>query len=137
MRYTLLEGRKDGMLLLARILLMILFVIFGWSKLTAFSGTASYMASTGLPLPTLSAAIAVIMEFVVGVAIVLGFYTRPLALVLGFYTLAAAIIGHQFWNMDDPERIGAMINFYKNVSIAGGLLLLCITGPGRYSLDRK
>jgi putative oxidoreductase len=137
MRYTLLEGRKDGMLLLARILLMILFVIFGWSKLTTFSGTASYMASTGLPLPTLSAAIAVIMEFVVGVAIVIGFYTRPLALVLGFYTLAAAIIGHQFWNMDDPERIGAMINFYKNVSIAGGLLLLCITGPGRYSLDRK
>ena len=137
MRYTLLEGRKDGMLLLARILLMILFVIFGWSKLTGFSGTASYMASTGLPLPTLSAAIAVIMEFVVGMAIVIGFYTRPLALVLGLYTLAAAIIGHQFWNMDDPERIGAMINFYKNVSIAGGLLLLCITGPGRYSLDRK
>ncbi|WP_267224372.1 DoxX family protein [Dyella silvae] len=137
MRYTLLEGRKDGMLLLARILLMILFVIFGWSKLTGFSGTASYMASTGLPLPTLSAAIAVIMEFVVGMAIVIGFYTRPLALVLGFYTLAAAIIGHQFWNMDDPERIGAMINFYKNVSIAGGLLLLCITGPGKYSLDRK
>jgi putative oxidoreductase len=137
MRYTLLAGNKDGMLLLARVLLMILFVIFGWSKLTEFSGTASYMASTGLPLPTLSAAIAVIMEFVVGVAIVIGYYTRPLALVLGFYTLAAAVIGHQFWNMDDPERIGAMINFYKNVSIAGGLLLLCITGPGRYSLDRK
>ena len=137
MRYTLLAGNKDGMLLLARVLLMILFVIFGWSKLTEFPGTATYMASTGLPLPTLSAAIAVIMEFVVGVAIVIGFYTRPLALVLGFYTLAAAVIGHQFWNMDDPERIGAMINFYKNVSIAGGLLLLCLTGPGRYSLDRK
>ena len=31
----------------------------------------------------------------------------------------------------------AMINFYKNVSIIGGLLLLALTGPGRYSLDRK
>ena len=137
MRYTLLDGSKDGLLLVARVLLMILFVIFGWSKLVGFSGTAGYMASVGIPLPTVSAAIAVIMEFFVGLAIVIGFYTRPLSLVLGLYTLAAAVIGHQFWNMIDPERIGAMINFYKNVSISGGLLLLCLTGPGRYSLDGK
>jgi putative oxidoreductase len=30
-----------------------------------------------------------------------------------------------------------MINFYKNLAIIGGLLLLCVTGPGRYSLDRR
>jgi putative oxidoreductase len=30
-----------------------------------------------------------------------------------------------------------MINFYKNVSIMGGLLLLCVTGPGRFSVDGK
>ncbi|TCI06981.1 DoxX family protein [Dyella soli] len=137
MRYSLLEGSRDGMLLVARLLLMILFVIFGWSKLTGFSGTAAYMASVGLPLPSVTAAIAVIMEFFVGLAIVIGFYTRPLALVLALYTIAAAVIGHQFWNMIDPNRLGAMINFYKNVSIAGGLLLLCLTGPGRYSLDKK
>jgi putative oxidoreductase len=56
---------------------------------------------------------------------------------LGLYTLAAALLGHPFWNMADPDRIGAMINFYKNVSIAGGLLLLCLTGPGKYSLDGR
>ncbi|WP_199097644.1 DoxX family protein [Dyella sp. ASV21] len=137
MRYTLLEGSKDALTLVARVLLMILFVVFGWSKLIGFSATAGYMASTGVPMPTISAAIAVIMEFFVGVAIVLGFYTRPLALLLGLYTLAAALIGHPFWNMDDPERTSAMINFYKNVSIAGGLLLLCLHGPGRYSLDGR
>jgi putative oxidoreductase len=137
MRYTLLAGSKDGMLLLARLLLMVLFVIFGWSKLASFSATAAYMSSVGVPMPSISAAIAVIMEFFVGVAIALGFYTRPLAILLGLYTLAAALIGHQFWNMVDPDRVGAMINFYKNVSIAGGLLLLCIAGPGKYSLDRR
>ncbi|WP_109123887.1 DoxX family protein [Dyella sp. C11] len=137
MRYTLLAGSRDGMLLLARLLLMVLFVIFGWSKLLSFSSTVAYMGSVGVPMPAVSAAIAVIMEFFVGIAIAVGFYTRPLAIVLALYTLAAAIIGHQFWNMVDPERIGAMINFYKNVSIAGGLLLLCIAGPGKYSLDRR
>jgi putative oxidoreductase len=30
-----------------------------------------------------------------------------------------------------------MINFYKNVSIIGGLLLLSVTGPGKYSFDRR
>lgn len=137
MRYTLLAGSKDGMLLLARLLLMVLFVIFGWSKLMSFSESTAYMSSMGVPMPTVTAAIAVIMEFFVGIAIAIGFYTRPLAILLGFYTLAAAVIGHQFWNMVDPERISAMINFYKNVSIAGGLLLLCVAGPGKYSLDRR
>lgn len=137
MRYTLLEGSRDGMILLARVLLMILFVIFGWGKLLGFSATVAYMDRVGVPMATASAALAVIMELVVGLAIVVGFYTRPLALLLGLYTLAAAVIGHQFWHMIDPDRIEAMINFYKNVSIAGGLLLLCVTGPGRYSLDRR
>lgn len=137
MRYTLLEGSRDGMILLARILLMVLFVIFGWGKLMGFSATVAYMDSVGLPLPTMTAAVTVIMELIVGLAIVIGFYTRPLALLLALYTVGAAVIGHQFWHMIDPDRIGAMINFYKNVSIAGGLLMLCMTGPGRYSLDGR
>jgi putative oxidoreductase len=137
MRYTLLEGSRDGMILLARILLMVLFVIFGWGKLLGFGATVTYMDSVGLPLPTFTAAITVIMELFVGLAIVIGFYTRPLALLLGLYTLGAAVIGHQFWHMIDPDRIEGMINFYKNVSISGGLLMLCITGPGRYSLDGR
>jgi putative oxidoreductase len=137
MRYTLFEQRKDELILIARVLLMILFVIFGWSKLTGFSGTVGYMAAEGTPLPTLAAIIAILMEFFVGVAIVLGFYTRPLALLFAFYTLGTGLIGHHFWTMADGERAANMINFYKNVSIMGGLLLLCVTGPGKYSVDRK
>jgi putative oxidoreductase len=30
-----------------------------------------------------------------------------------------------------------MIHFYKNISIIGGLLLLCVTGAGKYSIDRR
>jgi putative oxidoreductase len=136
-RYTLFEKRKDELLLIARVLLVILFVLFGWSKLTGFSGTVAYMVTEGAPLPTVAAVIAVVMELGVGIAIALGFYTRPLAYLLMLYTLATAVIGHHYWTMPDAERMANMINFYKNTSIAGGLLLLCITGPGKYSIDRR
>jgi putative oxidoreductase len=136
-RYSLFERWKHELLLLARILLMILFVLYGWGKLTGFSGTVGYMVAQGAPLPTLSAIIAVLMELLVGLALVVGFYTRPLALLLALYTLATALIGHHFWTMDDGARAANAINFYKNISIIGGLLLLCATGPGRYSIDRK
>jgi len=136
-RYTLFENRKDEILLIARILLVALFVLFGWSKLTGFSGTIAYMAAENAPLPTVAAVIAVVMELLVGLAIAVGFYTRPLAYLLTLYTLATAFIGHHYWTMPDAERMANMINFYKNLSIAGGLLLLCIAGPGKYSLDRR
>jgi putative oxidoreductase len=137
MRYSLLERWKNELILLARILLMILFVPYGWEKLTGFSGTVGYMVAEGAPLPTVSAAIAILMEFFVGLSLVIGFYTRPLALLLALYTLGTALIGHHFWTMVDPERAANAINFYKNISIMGGLFLLCVTGPGRYSLDMK
>lgn len=137
MRYTLFENYKDELILVARIGLMILFVKFGWQKIASFSDTVAYMSSTGLPAPTLSTIIAVLMEFVVGIALVLGFYTRPLAVILAFYTLSAAVIGHPYWNMSGAMQYASMINFYKNISIMGGLLLLCVTGAGRYSLDKR
>lgn len=50
-RDTLFENRKDELILVARILLMVLFVMFGWSKLTGFSGAVAYMTSSGVPAP--------------------------------------------------------------------------------------
>lgn len=137
MRYLSTEQRKDEVILVARVLLMVLFVYFGWQKLAGFSGTIAYMASVGAPAPTLSAIIAVVMEFAAGIAIVVGFYTRPLALLLALYTLCSALIGHHYWTMTGMEQYANMINFYKNISIIGGLLLLFAVGPGKYSLDRK
>ncbi|AIN57834.1 DoxX family protein [Pseudomonas soli] len=137
MRYSLLDGQRDFILLLARILLMILFVLSGWSKLTGFEGTVGYMTSLGAPAPMLAAAIAVIMELLVGILLILGFYTRPLALLFALFVLGTALIGHPFWNMVEPERSANMTQFLKNLSIIGGLLLLAVSGPGRFSLDRR
>lgn len=86
MRYSLFANCRDEMILLARILLMVLFVKFGLDKLMGFTATVNYLTSTGAPVPGLLALVAVVMEFAVGIALVLGFYTRPLALALAIYT---------------------------------------------------
>lgn len=126
----------DGVLLAARILLALLFLIFGWQKLTDYSGTVQYMAHVGAPLPPLATVIAIIMEFFVSIAIILGVATRPLAVLLAIYTLGTALIAHHYWSMTGMARIENEINFYKNISIIGGLLALYVSGPGRYAIDR-
>jgi putative oxidoreductase len=134
---TLIDQRRDAILLVARVLMMVLFVVFGWSKLTGFSAAEAYMATTGAPVPAVAAAIAVVMELGVGIALAVGVFTRPLALLLALYTLGTALIGHHFWTQTGMEQYVNMVNFYKNISIIGGLLLLVVTGPGRYSIDRR
>ena len=131
------ESLKNELLLIARVLIVLLYVIFGWQKLTDYDETFAYFTQEGVPLPSVAVWIAVIMELGVGIALILGFLTRPLSLLLALYTLATAIIGHHFWTMSGMERVEAEINFFKNVSIMAGLLLLYLTGPGRYSLDSK
>ncbi|MGR7370749.1 DoxX family protein [Klebsiella aerogenes] len=137
LRYFDFGSSRPVLLLIARIAIVLLFIIFGYPKLMGFSGTVQYMASSGAPMPTLAAIIAVIMEVPATILIILGFFTRPLAVIFIFYTLGTAVIGHHYWDMTGDAVLPNMINFYKNVSIAGAFLLLAITGPGSISLDRR
>ena len=137
LRYFDFGSSRSFLLLIARIALVALFIIFGYPKLMGFSGTVQYMASSGAPMPTLSAIIAILMEVPAAILIVLGFFTRPLAVLFVLYTLGTAVIGHHYWNMSGDAVVPNMINFYKNISIAGGFILLAITGPGAMSIDRR
>jgi putative oxidoreductase len=128
---------RDGVILVGRILLVVLFLIFGWQKLTGFAGTVGYFSQLGVPVPLVAAIVAIVMEFFVGLAILLGVLTRPLTLLFAIYTLATGFLGHQYWTMTGVEQVEAIINFYKNVSIIGGFLLLYATGAGKYSLDAR
>ena len=126
--------QPDALMLLARIMLMTLFLITGWQKLTDFSGTVSYMKTTATPLPVVSTIVAIVVEFFFGIGIILGVWTRILAWIFVAFTLATALLGHRYWRLQGEERHANLLNFYKNVSIAGGLLLLAIVGPGRFAL---
>jgi putative oxidoreductase len=131
------ERIKDELILVARILLVLLFIVFGWGKLTDYSGTVGYMAQVGAPMPSLAALVAIVIEFFVGLAVAFGAWTRPLALLFALYTLGTTLIGHHFWTMEGADRYANATNFYKNISIIGGFLLLYVTGGGKYSVDAR
>ena len=127
---------NDGVILAARLLLATLFLIFGWRKLTDYSGTVSRMVQDGAPIPVLATAVAIFMEIPVAFAVAVGAFTRPSAVFLALYTLATALIAHHYWTMTSgANKIDSMESFYKNLSIMGGFLLLYITGAGKYSID--
>lgn len=85
----------------------------------------------------LATAVAVVMELVVGLLIALGIRVQLLSLILAAYTLFTAFIGHHYWTMSGMEQYMNMINFYKNLSIAGGLILLSAVGAGKYRVFKK
>ena len=116
--------------LAGRVLLSVLFLLSGVGKIGAYAGTAAYMSSAGVPAVLLPIVIAT--EILGAIAIILGWQTRVAALMLAGYSLLAAVIFHSnFANQIE------MIMFLKNVSIAGGLLLLAANGAGPLSLDRR
>jgi len=128
---------RDELILLARILMMVLFVMSGWGKLTGFQGTVGYMTSTGAPMPMVAAAVAVVMEFGVGIALLIGLWTRPLALLMALFVLGTSFIAHSYWDMEGAMAAANKIQFYKNLSIMGGLFLLAAAGPGRYAVQKS
>jgi putative oxidoreductase len=126
---------SDVVVLAARLFLAPLFLIFGWRKLTDYSGTVSQMVRDGLPMPILATAIAIFMELPVAFAVAIGAFTRPSAVLLALYTLGTSLIEHRYWTVKGADRLDSMEAFYKNLAIMGGFLLLYITGAGKYSID--
>ncbi|WP_051953573.1 DoxX family protein [Xenophilus azovorans] len=128
---------QDGLALLGRIFLAALFIPAGFSKIAGFAGTAGYIASVGLPMPQVGAAIAIVVELGLGILLLVGFKTRLAALLIALFTLAAALFFHNYWSMPADKVMINQLMFWKNIAIAGGLLAFTAFGPGRFSVDRK
>ena len=123
--------------LVGRVLLALIFITSGFGKITGFEGTVGYIASKGLPLPQIGAIIAIVVELGGGLLLAIGFKARWAALALAIFTLAAGILFHNYWDIADAaQKMGQQINFWKNISITGGMLLAFAFGPGRYSVDK-
>ena len=113
-----------------RFLLAALFLISGLGKIGAYSATAGYMSSVGVPgflLP-----IVIGTEVIGAAAIIVGWQTRIAAFLLAGFTLLSAALFHN--NFGDQIQA---IMFFKNVAIAGGFLLLVANGAGAISIDRR
>lgn len=116
--------------LIARVLLAHMFIIAGIGKITGYAGTQGYMEHMGVPGILLP--LVILLELGGGIAILVGWQTRWTSYALAAFTVVAALIFHN--KLGDQIQ---MIMFMKNLTIAGGFLLLAQHGAGAYSLDNR
>lgn len=123
--------------LLGRLLIAALFLPAGLSKITGFDGTVGYIESVGMPLATLAAIAAIVVEVGGALALIAGFQTRLVALALAGFTLVANVFFHAYWAAPADQAFMQQLLFMKNIAVAGGLLVLVAQGAGAFSLDAR
>jgi putative oxidoreductase len=119
----------NNLMPLARVLLASLFLVAGLSKIGQYAGTQAYMASAGLPGALLP--LVILLEAGGALALIVGFQVRWVALALALFSIVSALLFH--FNFADQIQ---SLMFLKNLSIAGGLLILAAAGAGPWSLDQ-
>ncbi len=125
-----MDNWKTYLAPLGRLLMSSLFIWAGYHKLINPGGTAQYFASFHLPAPDVLVWIVIIIELIGGLMILVGLQTRWVALVLAAFCLVTAFGIHL--PVGDQAN---MINFYKNLVMAGGFLYVGAYGAGALSID--
>ncbi|MFO1192428.1 MAG: DoxX family protein [Rhodoferax sp.] len=128
---------QNFLTLAGRLLLALLFLPAGLMKIGGFAGTVGYIGSMGLPLPTLGAILAIIVEVGGGLALLAGFGTRVAAVALALFTLVATVVFHAYWAVPADQAMVQQLMFFKNFAVVGGLLVLAAYGAGALSVDAK
>lgn len=125
-------GMSDTLILLGRLLIAALFFLTAWFG----SPNVGYLTSLGYPEPGLMSTLAVTVEYVVIVSLVLGIATRYGALLGLLFVIIATVTAHRYWGYPQAQQGIQYIFLTKNLAVAGGLLLLFVTGGGRFSIDQ-
>jgi putative oxidoreductase len=123
--------------LVGRLALAALFLPAGLSKITGFEGTVGYIGSVGLPLASLGAVVAIVVEVVGAAALIAGFQVRLAALALAVFTAVATVFFHAFWAVPADQAFVQQLMFFKNVGVIGGLLVLASQAPAGWTLDAR
>lgn len=110
----------------ARLLISIIFLLNGLD-IIGQTLAVHEMAAHGVPLnliPTLIMG-ARALQLIAGVALVLGVYPRLSAIALLLFLIPATLMAHAFWQVaGTPLYPVQLINFFKNVCMAGGLVFV-------------
>ena len=126
---------NDVILLLGRLALGVIFVKSGLQKLMGLTAFAASLAGRGIPQSATWALIGATVEFIGGILIVTGFRTREASLLMILFVIVATGISHRFWEYAESARRLQESQFFKNLAIIGGFLVLFAAGSGRFSLD--
>jgi putative oxidoreductase len=133
----MIQNNVNTIALVGRILIALLFVISGFGKISGFDGVAGYIASKGLPMPQVLAALTIALELGGGILLIVGYKVRWVAIAFFLWLIPTTFLFHKFWGIPAGEVQNQMNNFLKNVSIMGAMLYLVAFGPGRYSVDKS
>jgi putative oxidoreductase len=130
-----MDGISKGAQLIGRVALGLIFLISAFGKLAAWSGTAAYAGSKGVPTALL--AVATALELLGAISVILGFKARWGALALLIFLASVTPVFHNFWAVPAQQQQLELVNFLKNLSIAGGLLIVLGRGAGPFSIDAR
>ena len=72
----------------------------------------------------------------IGAALILRVGTRYAALLCALFLICATALAHRYWEYPAAQVMAQYNNFLKNLAIFGGILVLFVTGAGRFSVDR-
>jgi putative oxidoreductase len=127
---------QNFLILLGRVLIGWIYVDSGWRKLMGMDAFIAGLVRRNVPQATFWGWIGAPLEFLGGLALLLGAWTRTAALLILLFTIVATLIGHRYWEIAEPAaRRMQHSHFFKNLAMMGGLVLLTVTGGGRFSLD--
>jgi putative oxidoreductase len=124
-----IDAMTDAGLLAGRCLLVFIFLHEGFGILGDYAPAAAYMQKSGVPALLLPTVIA--LQIGGGLLIVAGVMTRLSALAFAVFCVSTAVLFH--WQFADRNQL---LHFQKDLSIAGGFLVLACSGPGGWSLGR-
>lgn len=129
---------ESSCLLLGRFLMGGYFILPAISKINNYTGTSAYMEQHNVPMVSVLLVVTIIVQFVAGAAIIVGFKGKMSAFILAGLTLVISLFMHNFWGMEDGlARSHELQNFFKNMGIMAGLLIVTGLGTGKFSLDQR
>lgn len=123
--------------LLGRILIALLFLRSGISKITGFSAVAAGMANKSMPFAEVLLVGAIVFEIAGGLMLILGWKPRWGAILLILFTIPATLFYHDFWNFEGAQYRIQLSQFTKNLAIMGGLFIVIGLGSGPLSLEKS
>ncbi|MDY7228904.1 DoxX family protein [Hyalangium rubrum] len=123
---------------IGRLLFSAIFITSGLNHFLHLQAMTGYAQSSGLPMPQLAVLASGVVLVVGGVCVLLGSFARLGAALIALFLLTSAFTMHRFWDLADAQLVQQQqVHFMKNLSMAGGALLLVYFGPGAFSLRRK
>jgi len=122
---------------LARILICAIFVQGALGKIFGWSSQIAYMQSHGIGFTAPLLAAALVIESAGVICLLTGFAARPAAAVMFAYLVVLSVLLHPFWSAPPSSAGMLQTHFFKNMGIAGGLLLLAAYGPGKWKLPTR